>query len=130
MDPNSNIVKELQESFGDTLPACEMIVGDEIPADRIVGAKDESGKQHGETEIYYKNGDHFWGDYRHGLKEGMASVVLKNGDNFIGRFKDNHLDGFVVETVSFCERENVTREVFYKQGVRHGTLEYFQTDQK
>ena len=34
----------------------------------------------------------------------MASVVLKNGDNFMGRFKNNRLEGFVQENISFCDR--------------------------
>ena len=37
-------------------------------------------------EIYYTNGDYFWGDCVHGVKEGLASVVLKNGDNLMGRW--------------------------------------------
>ena len=36
-------------------------------------------------------------------QEGMASVVLKNGDNYMGRFKNNQLDGFVQETLTFCD---------------------------
>ena len=39
-----------------------------------------------QVEIYYTNGDYFWGDCVHGVKEGLASVVLKNGDNLMGRW--------------------------------------------
>ena len=38
-----------------------------------------------QVEIYYSNGDYFWGDCVHGVKEGSASVVLSNGDNLMGR---------------------------------------------
>lgn len=38
-----------------------------------------------QVEIYYANGDYFWGDCVHGVKEGLASVVLANGDNLMGR---------------------------------------------
>jgi len=72
------------------------------------------------VEIYYSNGDYFWGDCVHGVKEGSASVVLSNGDNLMGRFLDGRLEGLVTETIGFCDRDNVTREVYYRRGVRHG----------
>jgi len=121
MNPGSDIVKNLQEEFGEHLPMCKVEADEE--ANKIVsliGERDEEGNIHGEAEIYYDNGDYFWGDFNHGVKEGSASVVLKNGDNYMGVFKDNQLDGFVTESIGFCDRDNVTREVFYKQGVRHG----------
>ena len=36
------------------------------------------------------------------------------------RFRNGQLEGLVTETLSFCERDNVSREVFYHRGVRHG----------
>merc|ERR1712038_2224063 len=59
------------------------------------------------------------------MGEGLASVVLANGDNLMGRFRNGQLEGLVTETLSFCERDNVSREVFYKQGVRHGFYREF-----
>ena len=68
---------------------------------QLVGDRDSKGRPHGEVnllnkwfvkfalssqvEIYYANGDYFWGDCVHGVKEGLASVVLANGDNLMGR---------------------------------------------
>ena len=121
MDPSSNIVKKLQDQFGEELPKCKVKADDE-PSNivSLIGERDEDGNIHGEAEIYYDNGDYFWGDFNHGVKEGQASVVLKNGDNYMGVFKENQLDGFVTESIEFCDRDNVTREVFYEHGVRHG----------
>ena len=120
LDSASNIVKELQEDFAADLAECDDRYESDNPATRIVGETDDDGELHGETEVYYENGDYFWGDYHHGVREGMANLVLKNGDTFMGRFRNNRLEGFVVETITFCDRQNVTREVFYKKGVRHG----------
>ena len=57
--------------------------------------------------------------------------LLREDDNFAtdvdgscGRFRNGVLEGLVTETLSFCERDNVSREVFYKQGVRHGFYRY------
>jgi len=118
MDPNRNIVRELQEEFGDNLPECEHAEDKERSIVTLLGEKDDNGNIHGEAEIYYDNGDYFWGDFNHGVKEGQASVVLKNGDNYVGTFTNGYLDGFVTETVAYCD--HVQREVFYSRGVRHG----------
>lgn len=66
-----------------------------------------------EVEIYYENGDYFWGDLEAGQRAGLASLVLGNGDSFMGRFKDNQLDGFVQETIGFCDRWD--KAGFYNQ---------------
>jgi len=133
-DPASRVVHELQEEYGKVLPdfieerqaTKEQQAGlDDQQVLQLVGERDSKGRPHGEVEIYYTNGDYFWGDCVHGVKEGLASVVLKNGDNLMGRFRNGLLEGFVTETLSFCERDNVSREVFYKQGVRHGFYREF-----
>jgi len=124
MDPTSNIVKELQKEFCEYLPKFNAFANNAKTENHkivtLIGGKDEAGNIHGEAEIYYDNGDYFWGDFNHGAKEGPASIVLKNGDNYMGEFKNNQLEGFVTEHIAFCDRDNVTREVFYRKGVRHG----------
>jgi len=143
-DPASRVVHELQEQFGKMLPdlpeehlasspsqgakevspgAKEVKKGEKVL--QLVGERDSQGRPHGEVEIYYANGDYFWGDCVHGVKEGLASVVLANGDNLMGRFRNGRLEGLVTETLSFCERDNVSREVFYRRGLRHGFYREF-----
>jgi hypothetical protein len=34
----------------------------------VLGERDELGRLHGEVEIFYQNGDYFWGDLQHGLR--------------------------------------------------------------
>ena len=87
------------------------------------GELDEGGKAHGEVEIYYDNGDYFWGVCVHGVREGPATVTLSNGDTLEGNFSTDLLEGFVVETLS-CNEKNLRREVFYNSGVRHGYYRY------
>ena len=84
IDPSSNIVKKLQDQFEEELPKCKA-KADEEPSNivSLIGERDEDGNIHGEAEIYYDNGDYFWGDFNHGVKEGQASVVLKNGDYYM-----------------------------------------------
>ena len=117
---DKEIVKELQENYGETFPECTVEQEPEKTIVNFIGEKDEEGKMHGEVEINYENGDYFWGDYIHGVREGMASIVLKNGDNYVGNFRNGYLEGTVNETLTFCDRENVQREVYYSKGVRHG----------
>lgn len=74
-------------------------------------------------EIYYDNGDYFWGVCVHGVREGPATVTLRNGDTLEGNFSNDLLEGFVVETLS-CNEKNLRREVFYNSGVRHGYYRY------
>ena len=83
-DPERDIVKELQDKFGDEFPECQFEMKSEGSIVKLIGEKDDDGNIHGEVEIDYDNGDYFWGDFNHGVKEGMASVVLKNGDNYVG----------------------------------------------
>ena len=121
LDPDSNIVKRLQDQFGKDLPQCTVKTEEEHgKIVNVIGERDDDGNIHGEAEIFYENGDYFWGDFIHGVKEGSASIVLKNEDNYMGVFRNNKLEGFVTETIVFCDRDNVTREVFYQHGVRHG----------
>jgi len=125
---NDKIVRELQEDYGKLLPRVIIKYGsskEENKILRVVGDTDKEGRPHGEVEIYYTNGDYFWGDCVHGVKEGLASLVLTNGDSLLGRFKAGRLEGLVTETLCFCDRDNVTREVVYKRGVRHGFYREF-----
>jgi len=118
-------VKDLQGRYESLLPPCKVEPQPELAIRHVTGERDTNHELHGEVEIDYVNGDYFWGDMEHGVKEGMASVVLKNGDNYMGRFKNNQLDGFVQETLTFCDMDNVNREVFYRKGVRHGFYREF-----
>jgi hypothetical protein len=34
----------------------------------VLGERDAAGKLHGEVEIFYQNGDYFWGDLHHGIR--------------------------------------------------------------
>ena len=90
---------------------------------KIEGDLDDGGKAHGEVEIYYDNGDYFWGLCEHGVREGPATVTFENGDSLEGNFSNDLLEGFVVETLSSNEK-NVRREVYYSRGVRHGYYRY------
>jgi len=129
-DPASRVVHELQEQYGKMVPDLSeeeysaSKVTEEEKVLQLVGERDSKGQPHGEVEIYYANGDYFWGDCV-GVKEGLASVVLANGDNLMGRFRNGQLEGLVTETLSFCDRDNVSREVFYHRGVRHGFYREF-----
>ena len=51
----------------------------------------------------------------------MGTEGLQNGETHTGMFKNGYLDGFVTETLE----ENVKREVFYNNGVRHGFYREF-----
>ena len=80
----------------------------------MVGEKDEEGRLEGEVEIFYQNGDYFWGRYSGGVREGPASLVTRAGDHYLGTYSRGQLDGLVTETLDFADLHNITREVFYK----------------
>ena len=100
---NSTVLK-FQVKYEKLLPRCTGNPESEPKIRFVSGTRDEKNRFHGEAEIYYENGDYYWGDLEHGSREGMASLVFKNGDSLMGRFKDNQLQGFVQETISFCDR--------------------------
>ena len=117
--------QELQDAHQDSLPVNRLTHCHCLPSGitKMEGELDEGGEAHGEVEIYYDNGDYFWGVCVHGVREGPATVTLRNGDTLEGNFSNDLLEGFVVETLS-CNEKNLRREVFYNSGVRHGYYRY------
>ena len=113
---DSSVIQDLQENHGEFLPSCTISddLTSELQIRQIIGERDELGNFHGDAEIYFENGDYLWVDFVHGIKEGSASFVRKSGDHFLGNYKKNKLSGFVTETIEYCDRHNVKREVFYK----------------
>ena len=115
-DPEINIVEILQDQHHHDLPQPLQQVECEDQGEilKVIGERDEEGLLDGEVEMFYKNGDYFWGGYRHGVREGAASLVTSSGDHFLGTFSRGLLDGLVTETLDFADFHNITREVFYK----------------
>ena len=72
------------------------------------------GRLEGEVELFYDNGDYFWGWYSHGVRQGEGSLVSRAGDHYLGHYTAGKLDGLVTETIDFADFHNITREVFYK----------------
>ena len=51
LDPDRDIVKELQDKFGDEFPECQFEMKPERTIVKLIGEKDEDGNIHGEVEI-------------------------------------------------------------------------------
>jgi len=129
---DTKILEDLHQQFGSNFPPCTTFADVSTKTDviEILGATDENGELHGDAEIFYKNGDYLWTDFNHGIKEGSASIVYKSGDHILGNFKNDRLSGLVNETLDYCDHHNVTREVQYQNGVRHGFYREFGPDGK
>ena len=117
-DLKTNPVERLQDQHQHHLPSCfvpyqppECLEGKIL---KVIGETDAEGRLDGEVEIFYKNGDYFWGWYKDGVREGEGSLVLASGDHFLGRYSRGKLHGLVTETIDFSEFHNIRREVFYQ----------------
>ena len=100
----------LPSSFAPSQPAGS----DEVNILKVIGETDAAGKLDGEVEIFYENGDYFWGWYSHGVREGEGSLVENSGDHYLGKYSRGKLHGLVTETVDFSDFHNIRREVFYQ----------------
>lgn len=117
-DTETNIVQTLQEEYQHLLPSCcpdqAAQTEDQGPAWKVIGERDDVGRLEGEVELFYDNGDYFWGWYSHGVRQGEGSLVSRAGDHYLGHYTAGKLDGLVTETIDFADFHNITREVFYK----------------
>ena len=121
MSSESSVFESIQEKY-DSSSAFSMEHMEHSPQinisksviKKIIGETDSLGKLHGDVEIFYENGDYLWADFVHGIKEGSASIVYSNGDHYSGHFLHDKLNGLVIETLDFCDFNNIRREVFYK----------------
>ena len=115
------ILNELQNGFNiPLLTTSDQFDHRDLPENCIIYHNEDKHFLNGEAEIFYTNGDYFWGSICDGVKSGAASIVKMNGDMIDGHFVDDKLEGLVVENVTVGDYEGVKREVFYCQGVRHG----------
>lgn len=44
---------------------------DEKEVLKVIGERNVQGRLHGECEVFYKNGDYFWGHFLDGIKHGI-----------------------------------------------------------
>ena len=134
-DPKTNVIQKLfdAESYDDNDEDIIRYDEREKEIHKIIGERNAQGRLDGECEIFYKNGDYFWGHFVDGIKHGNkdqvspnpltecvageASVVLGNGDHTLGHYEGGRLHGVVRE-----EEEGglVTREVTHIRGRRQG----------
>ena len=145
-DHRSSTVERLQDKYKHLLPSCfapsKQARSDEMNILKVIGETDAAGNLEGEVEIFYENGDYFWGWYSHGVREGEGSLVENSGDHYLGKYSRGTLHGLVTETVDFSDFHNIRREVFYQaifsyfytsvllnhtlqNGVRHGFYREF-----
>jgi hypothetical protein len=40
-------------------------------------------------EVYYRNGDKYFGDFKDGKKNGIGEIIWKNGNKYRGEFTDD-----------------------------------------
>jgi hypothetical protein len=67
--PQAKINKQnVQSQYGDEIGACSLPPPSQPAVSSVLGERDELGRLHGEVEIFYQNGDYFWGDLQHGLR--------------------------------------------------------------
>ena len=95
LDVKSDVLHELQSNFNIPL----LTISDRFNHSGLL-----TNENDGEVEIYFPNGDYFWGYIRDGMKEGPASVVLQSGETLEGNFERDKLEGLVVETLSSALR--------------------------
>ena len=129
-DHRTDIVERMQEKHKHLLPSCfapsQLAGSEEVDILKVIGQTDAAGNLDGEVEIFYKNGDYFWGWYSHGVREGEGSLVENSGDHYLGKYRRGRLHGLVTETVDFSDFHNISREVFYEAISIHFYLQTFQ----
>lgn len=111
---------------------------------RYVGKVDYNGKPHGFGSLYFTNGDTYYGDFVHGIREGTGSLYSKDDTVYQGEFKNNQKNGhgtckwsngdsYVGNYVNDC-REGYGEYTFangskyigeYKQSKRHGKGKFY-----
>jgi hypothetical protein len=60
---------------------------------RYCGSLDDDGRWHGYGKLTLENGDHYEGNFRHGLREGYGILSYANGDQFRGHFHSDLRQG-------------------------------------
>ena len=117
-DHRTRAVERFQENFQHLLPPCTApspsAQSEDLKVLKVIGETDAAGNLEGEVEIFYENGDYFWGWYSQGVREGQGSLVKNSGDHYLGKYINGRLQGLVTETVDFSEFHNISREVFYE----------------
>ena len=117
-DHRTNIVERLQEKYQHLFPSCyapsQLAKSGEVDILKVIGETDAAGNLDGEVEIFYENGDYFWGWLSRGVREGEGSLVKNSGDHYLGKYRKGKLQGLVTETVDFSDFHNISREVFYQ----------------
>ena len=138
-DPKTNVIHKLHDTESDDHDANHNITNDDTECDnevlRVIGERNKQGRLDGECEVFYKNGDYFWGHFvdgtKHGnsdikliyvtllINSGEASVVRANGDHLLGHYEGGRLRGVVREEL---EGGLVVREAGHSGGWRHGAF--------
>ena len=78
-DPKSSVIKRLFEA------ECHNDYDDDIKVNqydesethilKVIGERNVQGRLDGECEIFYKNGDYFWGHFVDGIKQGNSIQI-------------------------------------------------------